>query len=182
MSGGIRSLKDMFKLLKNEDDSKDRMTIDEENESSSDDETRRKNVSPSKIPPEGDSGSDSDPLEGELTGKEQAALFSDIKCTIDQFENFFSTGVLKKRGKSYVKKMNEQQKRNNADKSPLANAPVEHIKQTVKEVSPQKKAGKQDVNEGQATNTAIVPMKTKGSFKRMQEESKGSVREQYQMH
>jgi hypothetical protein len=84
--GGIRSLKDMFKILKNEDGKKDRGTIDEENESSSDEEKRKD--SPSKgagaaAAKEEDSGSDSDPLEGELTGKEQAALFSDIKGTID---------------------------------------------------------------------------------------------------
>jgi hypothetical protein len=102
--GGIRSLKDMFKILKNEDGKKERGgIIDEENESSSDDEKRKD--SPSKGAAgskEEDSGSDSDPLEGELTGKEQAALFSDIKGTIDQFETFFSTGVLKKKCKSNV--------------------------------------------------------------------------------
>ena len=67
--GGIRSLKDMFKILKNEDIKKDRVAIDEENESSSDDDKRKD--SPSKgTAKEEDSGSDSDPLEGELTGKE----------------------------------------------------------------------------------------------------------------
>jgi hypothetical protein len=105
--GGIRSLKDMFKILKNEDGKKDRGSIiDEENESSSDED--KKKDSPTKVggrpgtAKEEDSGSDSDPLEGELTGKEQAALFSDIKGTIDQFETFFTTGVLKKKGKSNV--------------------------------------------------------------------------------
>jgi hypothetical protein len=37
-------------------------------------------------------------MEGELTGAEQAALYSNIKGTIDQYENFLKTGVLKKRG------------------------------------------------------------------------------------
>ena len=84
---------------------------------------------------EEDSGSDSDPLEGELTGKEQAALFSDIKGTIDQFETFFSTGVLKKRGKSNVQKIMSEKKRDL--KSPLANPILEQ--KSVKEVSPAKR-------------------------------------------
>jgi len=85
--GGIRSLKDMFKILKNEDGKKDRVgIIDEENENSSDEEKKKDSPSkggPAETAKEEDSGSDSDPLEGELTGKEQAALFSDIKGTID---------------------------------------------------------------------------------------------------
>lgn len=89
----------MFKILKNDDGKKDRDAIDEENESSSDEDKRAKGGNAAN---KEDSGSDSDPYEGELTGKEQAALFSDIKGTIDQFETFFNTGVFKKRGKSHV--------------------------------------------------------------------------------
>ena len=93
----------MFKILKNEDGKKEREAIDEENENSSDDEKRKDSKSGTAAKEE-DSGSDSDPLEGELTGKEQAALFSDIKGTIDQFETLFNTGVLKKKVKSQVQK------------------------------------------------------------------------------
>lgn len=137
--GGIRSLKDMFKILKNEDGKKDRVgIIDEENENSSDEEKKKDSPSKGGLPvtaKEEDSGSDSDPLEGELTGKEQAALFSDIKGTIDQFETFFSTGVLKKRGKSNVQKIMSDKKRD--VKSPLANPILEQ--KSAKEVSPAKR-------------------------------------------
>lgn len=156
----------MFKILKNEDGKKDRGTIiDEENEASSDEE--KKKDSPSKGGPAGtvkeeDSGSDSDPLEGELTGKEQAALFSDIKGTIDQFETFFTTGVLKKRGKSNVQKVISEKKRD--VKSPLSNPILEQ--KSTKEVSPVKKIiARTEPSEPQAP--ANVPIKSKGSFKKM---------------
>jgi hypothetical protein len=62
-------------------------------------------------------------------------LFSDIKGTIDQFETFFSTGVLKKKGKSNVQKMISDKKRD--VKSPLSNPVLEQ--KNAKEVSPSKK-------------------------------------------
>ncbi len=52
-----------------------------------------------------DSGSDSDPLEGELTGAQQAALYSDIKGTIDKFENCFNNRSIKKRALNSTFKM-----------------------------------------------------------------------------
>jgi hypothetical protein len=79
------------------------LPIDEENGESSADSDR----SPDKRNGhDEDSGSDSDPMEGELNNKELAALHQNIKITIDQFENYFNTGVLKKikKGNSLLKK------------------------------------------------------------------------------
>jgi len=71
----------MFKILKS-DEIKKETAIEEDDETSSDEEKRNLNAQNNSIK-EVDSGSDSDPLDGELTGKEQAALYSNIKGTID---------------------------------------------------------------------------------------------------
>jgi hypothetical protein len=79
--------------------------------------------------PDKDSGSDSDPMEGELTGAEQAALYSNIKGTIDQFEDFFKTGIFKKKNgipgplKIMKKHPSKEQARN--VKSPLPNSSLD---------------------------------------------------------
>jgi hypothetical protein len=70
----------MFKILKSDEIIKE-TAIDEDDETSSDEEKR--NLNTQNNIKEEDSGSDSDPLDGELTGKEQAALYSNIKGTID---------------------------------------------------------------------------------------------------
>jgi hypothetical protein len=59
MSSGIRSIKEMFKILKNEDKKRIEGNIEEEDTSNDEDNS-----------PDKDSGSDSDPMEGELTGAE----------------------------------------------------------------------------------------------------------------
>jgi hypothetical protein len=58
---GIRSIKDMFKILKIEDQKRVEGQIEEECSS---------NEEGAGESPEKDSGSDSDPMEGELTGAE----------------------------------------------------------------------------------------------------------------
>ncbi len=114
---GIRSIKDMFKILKKEDQKREESQIEEEDSSN---EEGGVGYSPDK-----DSGSDSDPMEGELTGAEQAALYSNIKVTIDQFENYFKTGIFKKKNeipgplKIMKKHPTKDQARN--VKSPLPN-------------------------------------------------------------
>lgn len=61
ISSGIRTIKEMFKILKTEEQKRLDGLIEEEDESSGDE----RGDSPDK-----DSGSDSDPMEGELTGAE----------------------------------------------------------------------------------------------------------------
>ncbi len=61
ISSGIRTIKEMFKLLKTEEQKRLDGLIEEEDESSGDE----RGDSTDK-----DSGSDSDPMEGELTGAE----------------------------------------------------------------------------------------------------------------
>lgn len=111
---GIRTMKDMFRILKNDQKQK------EDEPSSGEEEGKAE-----------DSGSDSDPLEGELSGAQQAALYSNIKGTIDKFENYFNNGGLKKRNLNttlkIIKKATKDQQRNL--KSPLSN-PMNELKVT----------------------------------------------------
>ena len=73
----------MFKILRNDDVKKETGAIDEEDEISSGDEKINEQTQNPNNKKEEDSGSDSDPMEGQLSVKEQAALYSNIRGTID---------------------------------------------------------------------------------------------------
>lgn len=106
--GVIRSMKEMFKILKF--DEKEKLKAEEEGNSSDDGASSKKD---DKF----DSGSDSDPQEDDLDGVQQEALFSNIKGAIDQFENYFN-----KDSKKNVKVKKKKVIQRNI-KSPLANFP-----------------------------------------------------------